>query len=221
MSDHGSPRYTPQTIGFDRNRADSSAVRADSASIFRGRQKESAQTLSPALPSQRLRRWRTVACGDPSRVTVGSPNSALRSEHQGGAPVNAGSAADRSDPDVDIVLKSYQAYARGDIDAAVSPLHPEVEWIEPDEFPNGGRHNGSAAATKYLRNSRAMWSDVTSETTPYRRGEKIIIVHHVAGRMIDGSTQDVTVADVYTIRDGQVVRMQAYAHPAEALAANP
>jgi len=122
---------------------------------------------------------------------------------------------------VDIVLKSYQAYARGDIDAAVSPLHPEVEWIEPDEFPNGGRHNGSAAATEYLRNSRAMWSDVTSETTPYRRGEKIIIVHHVAGRMIDGSTQDVTVADVYTIRDGQVVRMQAYADPAEALAANP
>jgi ketosteroid isomerase-like protein len=59
--------------------------------------------------------------------------------------VNAGSAADRSDPDVDIVLKSYQAYARGDIDAAVSPLHPEVEWIEPDEFPNGGRHDGSAA----------------------------------------------------------------------------
>jgi ketosteroid isomerase-like protein len=31
----------------------------------------------------------------------------------------------------------------------------------------------------------------------------------------------VTVADVYTIRDGQVVRMQAYADPAEALAVNP
>src|SRR5215208_7317969 len=134
MSDHGSPRYTPQTIGFDRNRADSSAVRADSASIFRGRQKESAQTLAPALPSQRLRRWRTVACGDPSRVTVGSPNSALRSEHHGGAPVNAGSAADRSDPDVDIVLKSYQAYARGDIDAAVSPLHPRWNGLNPTSF---------------------------------------------------------------------------------------
>jgi ketosteroid isomerase-like protein len=131
--------------------------------------------------------------------------------------VNAGSAADRSDSDVDMVLRSYQAYARGDIDAAVSPLHPEVEWIEPDEFPNGGRHDGSAAATEHLRNSRAMWSDVTSETTPYRRGEKIVIVHHVTGRMLDGSTQDVTVADVYTIRDGQVVRMQAYADPAEAL----
>ena len=85
--------------------------------------------------------------------------------------MNAGSAADRSDPDVDMVLKSYQAYARGDIDAAVSPLHREVEWIEPDEFPNGGRHDGSAAATEYLRKSRAMWSDIVSETTPYRRGE--------------------------------------------------
>jgi ketosteroid isomerase-like protein len=38
--------------------------------------------------------------------------------------------------------------------------------------------------------------------------------------MIDGSTQDVTVADVYTVRDGQVVRMQAYADPADALTAN-
>jgi ketosteroid isomerase-like protein len=47
------------------------------------------------------------------------------------APVNTGPAAGRSDPDVDMVLKSCQAYARGDIDAAVSPLHREVEWIEP------------------------------------------------------------------------------------------
>jgi ketosteroid isomerase-like protein len=58
---------------------------------------------------------------------------------------------------------------------------------------------------------------VVSETTPYRRGEHIVIVHHVSGRMVDGSTLDVTVADVFTVQDGQVVRMRAYADPAEAL----
>jgi ketosteroid isomerase-like protein len=35
--------------------------------------------------------------------------------------------------------------------------------------------------------------------------------------MVDGSTPDITVADVFTVKDGQVVRMKAYADPAEAL----
>jgi ketosteroid isomerase-like protein len=45
-----------------------------------------------------------------------------------------------------------------------------------------------------------------------------VIVHHVFGRVVDGSHRDVTVADVFTVRQGQVVRMQAYADPAEPLA---
>ena len=34
-----------------------------------------------------------------------------------------------------------------------------------------------------------------------------------------GSVADGTVADVFTVRDGQVIRMQAYADPAQALGA--
>jgi ketosteroid isomerase-like protein len=96
-------------------------------------------------------------------------------------------------------------------------MHPDVEWIEPDEFPNGGRRQGPAAVADYLRSSRSMWAELVSEPTPYRRGDKIVIVHHVSGRMVDGSTPDITVADVFTVKDGQVVRMKAYADPAEAL----
>lgn len=128
------------------------------------------------------------------------------------------SPADLSDPDVALLLRSYEAFARGDIEQAVAPLHPDVEWIEPDEFPHGGRHDGAAAVAEYLRSSRARWSDLVSETTAYRRGERIVIVHHVRGHTVDGGTQDVTAADVYTVRNGQVVRMRAYADPAEALA---
>jgi ketosteroid isomerase-like protein len=126
--------------------------------------------------------------------------------------------ADDSDPDIALVVDAYRAYARGDIDQAVTGLHPEVEWIEPDEFPNGGRRQGPAAVVDYLRASRAMWTELVSEATPHRRGDDIVIVHHVFGRMVDGSHHDVTVADVFTVRQGQVVRMRAYADPAEALA---
>ena len=120
-----------------------------------------------------------------------------------------------------MVLNAYAAYARGDIDNAVADLHPDVEWIEPNEFPNGGRHHGPASVAEYLRSTREMWVDLVSEAAALRRGDDIVIIHHVSGRMTDGSARDVTVADVFTVRDGQVVTMKAYADPAEALGIAP
>jgi ketosteroid isomerase-like protein len=116
-----------------------------------------------------------------------------------------------------MVLRSYAAFARDDIETAVATVHPEVEWIEPDEFPHGGRRQGPEAVADYLRSSRALWAELVSEPTAHRRGEDIVGVHHVFGRLLNGSPRDVTVADVFTIRNGLVVRMQAYADPAEAL----
>lgn len=132
--------------------------------------------------------------------------------------MNGSPTADGSDPDVALVLASYEAFASGDIDRAVAPLHPDVEWIEPEEFPGGGRRQGPAAVAEYLRDSRGRWAELVSEPTPHRRGDDIVIVHRVHGRLVDGSTHEATVADVFTVRDGRVVRMKAYADPAEALA---
>lgn len=86
--------------------------------------------------------------------------------------MDAGPPADRADPDVALVLESYAAYARGDIATAVAPLHPEVEWIEPEEFPNGGAHHGAAAAEEYLRGSCSRWAEPTSQATPYRTASR-------------------------------------------------
>ncbi len=62
-----------------------------------------------------------------------------------------------------------------------------------------------------------MWAELVSETSAIRRGDDIVIIHHVSGRLIDGSTHEITVADVFTVRDGLVVRMRAHADPAEVL----
>jgi ketosteroid isomerase-like protein len=127
-------------------------------------------------------------------------------------------SADASEPDVALVLGCYAAFARGDIEEAVAPMHPEVEWIEPDEFADGGRRRGPAAVAEYLAASRASWEQLSSEPTAYRRGEQIVIVHHLHGRLLDGTRQEATVADVFTVRDGAVVHMRAYADPDEAFA---
>ncbi|MFG2004216.1 nuclear transport factor 2 family protein [Spirillospora sp. NPDC048911] len=133
-----------------------------------------------------------------------------------GSAISSRRPANPSDADVALVLKAYEAFAAGDIDSATVALHPDVEWIEPDEFPNGGRRVGPASVAEYLTASRAMWSELTSERTPYRHGDDIVIIHRVYGMLADGTPNEATVADVFTVRDGQVVKMQAYADPEEA-----
>jgi ketosteroid isomerase-like protein len=125
--------------------------------------------------------------------------------------------ADHTDPDVALVLAAYAAYARGDIDAAVADLHPDVDWVEPEEFPNGGPHRGAAAVHEYLSASYAVWRELHSEPVAHRRGGTVVIVHHAHGVLTDGSALDITVADVFTVRDGRIVSMHAYADPAEVL----
>jgi ketosteroid isomerase-like protein len=156
---------------------------------------------------------------EPDTADPAEPDTADPAEPDTADPAEPDRAdPDRADPDVTVVLQAYDAFARGDIDQAVAALHPDVEWVEPEEFPYGGPRRGPDAVAAYLRASRAMWAELTSEPTAHRRGDKIVIVHRVHGRLVDGSAQDVTVADVYTLEDGRVVQMTAYADPAEALA---
>ena len=115
------------------------------------------------------------------------------------------------DPEFAAVLIAYAAYARGNIDQAIAGLHPHVEWIEPEQFPYGGRRVGPAAVADYLRNSRSLWAELVSEPTATRRGNDIVVVHHAHGRLADGTSGDITVADVFTFSNGLIVRMQAYA----------
>lgn len=123
------------------------------------------------------------------------------------------SETDSQDTEIALVLSCYAAYAEGDFDRAVAPLHPDVEWIEPEEFLGGGRRQGPQAVAEYLRASWEQWAELVSEPTAYRRGGDIVVVHRVHGRLTDGTEHRMAVADVFTLRDGQVVRMHAYADP--------
>jgi len=88
-----------------------------------------------------------------------------------------------------------------------------AELIEPDEFAGGGRRQGPDAVAAYLRDSLMAWRELHSERIATVHGSDIVITHHVRGVLADGTPHEATVADVYTVRGGQVVRMHAYADP--------
>ncbi|HTQ55325.1 MAG TPA: nuclear transport factor 2 family protein [Bryobacteraceae bacterium] len=114
---------------------------------------------------------------------------------------------------------AYAAFNRGDIDAAVALLDPQIEWSEPAEFPGGGTYHGREGAKRYLSQSRAGADEVISEPESFiPSGDRIVVFVHARVRR-RGSPQweDVRLADVYTFRDGKATAMRAFADRREAL----
>jgi ketosteroid isomerase-like protein len=126
-------------------------------------------------------------------------------------------------PDLEQVVAAlggaYAAFNRGDMTAAVEPLDAQIEWTEPAEFPPGGTYHGRAGVKQYLKQSRAAWAGVNSEPERFIiAGDRIVVFVHARVRP-KGSNhwQDISLADVYTVRNGRVVEMQAFADRQEAL----
>jgi uncharacterized protein len=114
---------------------------------------------------------------------------------------------------------AYAAFNRGDIDAAVEPLDPQIQWTEPAEFPGGGTYHGRDGAKRYLAQSRAGLAEGSSQPERFIvAGDRIVVFVHAHIRA-KGSSEwhDVRLADVYTIRNGKAIQMQAFADRQEAL----
>ena len=122
-----------------------------------------------------------------------------------------------SDPEIEVVLAAYEAFARGDIAAAVRDLDPEVELIEPD----GGRRAGPEAVAEYLEASRAGWKHLTSDPVAERVGPEIVVVHRLHGNLLDGTPREVETTDAFRFREGRIARIRLYAASEVAFAAAP
>jgi ketosteroid isomerase-like protein len=114
---------------------------------------------------------------------------------------------------------AYAAFNRGDIEAAVQPLSPDILWIEPQEFPGGGTYHGRDGAKQYLKQSRAGAAEVISEPERFIvSGDRIVVFVHARVLLKPGEAwQDIRLADVYTFRGGKAVEMHAFADRTEAL----
>jgi ketosteroid isomerase-like protein len=115
--------------------------------------------------------------------------------------------------------RAYEAFNHGDIPGCLEALDPDIEWIEPAEFVGGGTYYGHAGVTQYLTQSRQAWAAIHSEPEEFiQAGDKIVVFVHAITRAKDSDQErDARIADVYTIRDGKAIRMQAFADRDEAL----
>ncbi len=114
---------------------------------------------------------------------------------------------------------AYAAFNRGDIDAALTPFDPQIEWTEPPEFPGGGTYYGRENVKQYLTQSRDAWAEGSSDPERFiTAGDRIVVFVHARVRP-KGSDEwhDVYLADVYTFHSGKAIQMRAFSNRQEAL----
>jgi len=120
---------------------------------------------------------------------------------------------------IEILRGAYAAFNSGDMDAVVASMDANIDWVEPLEFPGGGAYRGREAVKQYLTQSRAAWAEGSSQPEGFVIADnKIVVFVHARFRLTnEDGWREVRLADVYTIRDNQIVAMRAFADREEAL----
>lgn len=120
--------------------------------------------------------------------------------------------------EIEALKEAYAAYNRNDIPAMVSTFDPQIEWIDPEDYPGGGTHRGYAAVTNILSQGRAGWDGGCEPERFVVSGDKVVVFVHLHVRPKDSAEWiDARLADVYTFHHGKAIQRRHFPDRQQAL----
>jgi ketosteroid isomerase-like protein len=122
---------------------------------------------------------------------------------------------------IEVIRRAYDAFARGDYEAGLSYYDPGVEFSQPADEPGGGTYHGVEGVVEAFTKWLAPWDDYRvdlDELTDH--GEDVLARtrHHMRGKA-SGIEVEKLIFQLWTLRDGSIVRVQMFYDETEALAA--
>lgn len=113
-----------------------------------------------------------------------------------------------------IIQTLYEAFAARDRDRILEIFDPEIEWIQNEGFPGGGRHVGAEAVLNDVfakfRVDWEVWQAVVERWLD--AGEAIVALGEYRGtHKTTGRSMKAAFAHVYWVRGGRIVRFEQYA----------
>ena len=115
---------------------------------------------------------------------------------------------------VDAVRRSYDAFARGDLDAVVADMHEEIEWHQAQGLPHGGTYHGLPEVRRAVFDplDEEWWDEFSADPDEFLdAGEDVVVLGRYRGRAKEtGKPLDVPFAHVWTFRDGKAVRFRQF-----------
>lgn len=127
--------------------------------------------------------------------------------------------------ETEALREAYAALNRGDIPGFVKLFDPQIERIEPADFPQGGTYQGLAAVTEHVSKGRGTWAEGGCEpqrfiVAPPGDGgsDRIIVLINVRVRLkTETQWREGRLADVYTFRDGKAIQFRTFGDERQAL----
>jgi haloalkane dehalogenase len=133
-------------------------------------------------------------------------------------------AADSSDwymtsprNELEAVLHFFGAVIKGDIETALSIIHPECEWVYggPDKIPFAGTFKGPQGVGEYLMKFNEACEIIDFKPEMCWDDDKIIMTAKEVNKgRASGKTITLNVSQVFKIRNGQIISFQEYADTA-------
>ncbi len=113
-----------------------------------------------------------------------------------------------SQENVEIIQRAFADYAREGVMPGRGYLAPDVVWNPADETPQ----HGEAAVLAYMSRWEAEWENLTTTGEEFLdAGDQVVVKVHFAGRgRTSGIEVDARLFEVYTLRNGMIVRMDEF-----------
>lgn len=114
---------------------------------------------------------------------------------------------------VAVVQRLYDAFARRDAGEIRRLFHPDVQWVQNEGFPGGGRHVGAdAVLNDVFAKFRTEWSSWAAPVHEWLdAGDTVVAIGEYRGtHQGTGRSVVAAFAHVYDVRDGKIIRFRQF-----------
>ena len=123
-----------------------------------------------------------------------------------------------SQANVEIIRRMYDAFARGDVEASLSCLDPEIEFSQPADEPGGGTYHGHEGVVRAFAAWTGAWDDYRVEVEELTgHGDSVLARTRHCGRgKGSGAEVEQQIFQLWVLRDERVVRATMFYDESEA-----
>ena len=115
---------------------------------------------------------------------------------------------------LELVQRSYEAFARDDLDAVLADMHPEIEWHQAQGLPHGGFYRGVDEVRRNIFDplDEDWWDEFTAEPEEFLdAGSEIVVLGRYRGvAKQTGKELDVPFVHVWRVEAGKAVRFRQF-----------
>lgn len=115
---------------------------------------------------------------------------------------------------VEIVKRSYDAFARKDLDGVMGDMHPDIEWQQAQGLPHGGTYHGLDAVRRNIFEplDAEWWSEFSAEPDEFlEAGAEVVVIGRYRGVAKEtGKRLDVPFVHVWTLHEERAVRFRQF-----------